>query len=146
MVGARGGTRGSEAEAVAMFETMKMRLGEIWPAWKDVDIEYSWRGLIGINSTRCPALGRLRDDPSIYFSFGYQGNGVNTATWSGRQIANWMAGEERLYANGKAIPAIFLSGSGGDLPHKIRPAAFRRSYLKAMLLKYRILDKLNVWH
>lgn len=145
MVGARGGTQGSADEADAFFQSMKQRVDAVWPHWQHVDVEYSWRGLIGINSTRCPALGQSVQDPSTYFAFGYQGNGVNTATWSGRQMANWMVGDTNLYGRGKAVPKILLSGTGGNWPRKIRPSFFRRTYLNTMLAKYRLLDSMKIW-
>lgn len=51
-----------------------------------------------------PSIGRLAEDPSVLCGFGYQANGVNTAPWAGKQIADMIAtgddGERRIPVSG----------------------------------------------
>ena len=92
-------------------------LHRIWPHWRDVEIEYRWHGLICYTASLCPSIGLLDEDDSVYFGFGYHGNGVNTATWTGMQLARWLA-------KGRApegLPAIVRS-----LSRKFPLAAIRR--------------------
>ena len=41
----------------------------------------------------------MPEDPSVYFGYGYHGTGVNSATWSGRELARWLAGKpsQKIY-------------------------------------------------
>jgi len=65
------------------------------------DIDYRWHGLICYTRSLRPPPGCLDEDPSVYFGFGYHGNGVNTATWTGKQHAH-RAGQ----GSAPPIPAI----------------------------------------
>ena len=68
-----------------------------------------------------PALGQLENDSTVYFGFGYHGNGVNNGTWAGQQLAAWIA-HDRVPAN---LPEIVRG-----LPRKYPVPALRRAYLK----------------
>ena len=35
-----------------------------------------------------PAIGSLNEDKSVFFSFRYHGNGVNTGPWAGKKLAD----------------------------------------------------------
>ena len=67
-------------------------IGELWPEWEHIEVEYDWRGFVCFTSKLRPSIGRMPEDLSVYFGFGYHGNGVNNATWAGREIARWLAG------------------------------------------------------
>ena len=71
---------------------LRRRLGEVFPAWKEVPVSHFWRGLVCFTRDMTPAIGRLEDDPSVFYGFGYQANGVNTAPWAGRALARLIAG------------------------------------------------------
>ena len=71
-----------------------------------------------------PAVGRLDAEPGVYFGFGYHGNGVNTATWAGKQLADWI-GKGR--APGR-LPDIVRG-----LPSRYPLPGLRRAYLKTGL-------------
>src|SRR5690606_13500978 len=93
------------AGARATFAALSRRIGEMWPHFRDVPIDYRWHGLICITLRLTPAIGRLDVDRSVLFAYGYHGNGVNTATWSGKQLADCIAGAgDRLL---DSLPAMF---------------------------------------
>ena len=111
LFGGRGDARGSEDGERRTYAGLAETLGSIWPHWKDIDIEYRWHGLICTTATLCPTIGQLDDDANIYFGFGYHGNGVNTATWAGKQLADWIGkGREP-----DGLPAV-VRGLGGEIP------------------------------
>ena len=91
LFGARGGTSGSPTEDMRMKAWLMRRLGEVFPAWREVDVEYFWNGLVCLTGRLTPALGRLPEDPSVHFAFGWHGNGVAAATWAGRRMASALA-------------------------------------------------------
>ncbi len=102
LFGARGGSDASPAGARRMRAWMLRRLGEMFPAWKDVEVSHFWRGLICMSPRLTPHLGRLDGDASVFHSLAYHGSGVAMATWSGRAMAREIAGR----ANRSPIPAV----------------------------------------
>lgn len=102
LFGGRGHTSGHEAGEAATHANNIATLRRIWPAWKNVDIDYRWHGLICFTATLRPSMGQLPDDPSVFFAYGYHGNGVNMSTWTGKQLAEWLA----LGRCPQAVPAV----------------------------------------
>ena len=68
----------------------------VFPNWKDVNIDFHWRGLVAVTTKFSPSIGKL-DGDEIYYSFGYQANGVNTAPWSGNELAKLIHFFLKLY-------------------------------------------------
>jgi len=132
LFGARGSNRGTVQGERATYRMMIDTLRKTWPRWADVEIEYRWHGLICMTASMRPAIGRLTDDPFTFFGFGYHGNGVNTATWAGRQLADWMA-------CGRApddLPRFVR-----ELPRRYPVPALRRGYLRTGLAVAGWLDR-----
>ncbi|MDJ0613408.1 MAG: FAD-binding oxidoreductase [Rhizobiaceae bacterium] len=91
LIGGRADFKGTELGAKVTAETLRQSMVQLWPEWQNVSIEYAWRGFVCFTADFRPAVGRMEDDPSVYFGFGYHGNGVNNATWIGRELARWLA-------------------------------------------------------
>ena len=131
MFGGRGHTTGHREGEAATYEQIIATLRSVWPAWKDIAIDYRWHGLICMTRSLCPNIGRTQDDDSVYFGFGYHGNGVNTASWTGKQIADWIGqGKEP-----KALPAI-VKGLSARFPLP----GLRTKFLRAGVAIARWLD------
>ena len=79
----------------------------------------------------CPSIGRLDDDSSVYFSYGYHGNGVNTATWSGKKLADWIG-----TGSSPVLPAI-VQGMAKKFPL----ASLRLKYLRLAIAVSAWLDR-----
>ena len=92
MIGGRGDFKGTPEGAKVTHAYLRREIARLWPNWAHVDMEYKWRGLVCFSSRLGPTIGRFPDDPSVYFGLAYHGNGVNNATWTGREIARWMVG------------------------------------------------------
>jgi glycine/D-amino acid oxidase-like deaminating enzyme len=131
LFGARGHTRGSPDGERATYGKIIRTFHRIWPAWEGVDIEFRWHGLICMTGSMRPAVGRLDGEPGVYFGFGYHGNGVNTATWAGKQLADWI-GQGR---EPDRLPAIVHG-----LPRRYPLPALRRAYLRTGLAIANWLD------
>lgn len=132
MFGGRGDARGNVAGENRTYENLAATMGQIWPQWRGVDIDYRWHGLICTTATLCPSIGQLDDDSSIFFGFGYHGNGVNTATWTGKQLADWIGkGREP-----DELPAIVRG-----LSRKYPLPALRMRYLGLGIFLSRQLDR-----
>jgi len=132
LFGARGDTTGKPQDGEAMKTWMVRRLGEVFPAWRDVGISHFWRGLVCVTQKRTPSLGRLEDDPTVLYGYGYHANGVNTAPWAGRALAQMIAGRRN---SDDSLPRI-MAGQPSRFPF----AALRLWYLRAAYLYYRFQD------
>ena len=136
LFGGRGSSRGDDDSSMENYKRTTRRLYELFPEWRDVPIEYRWHGLVCITRRLTPAIGRLADDPSVWFGFGYHGNGVAAATWAGRELATWIA-------NGSNEPPASLPGPVVGMPGRFPMAKYRLSYLRAMLGITGFADRFN---
>ena len=135
LLGARGDSIGSPRAAAGMRRWMIRRLGEMWPAWRGVEIEAFWTGLVCLSANLTPMVGRLTDEPSVFYGLAYHGNGVATATWTGRALARAVAGANDPDSVG--VPAPMAAP-----PKRFPLAAWRQWGLRAAYLGYRIGDAL----
>ena len=92
VIGGRGGTTGSPASVDYWQRSLQRRIAEMFPAWANVEITHAWRGFIGFTRDRLTHIGEVPDDPGVFYSLAYHGNGVAMATWSGRAVAGLMTG------------------------------------------------------
>lgn len=131
LFGGRGHTRGTVDGERATYEKIIRAFRRIWPGWSDIEIDYRWHGLICMTGSMRPAVGRLDGDSSAYYGFGYHGNGVNTATWAGKQLADWIGSG----AEPAGLPSIVKG-----LPRRYPLPALRRAYLRTGLAIANWLD------
>ena len=73
----------------------------MWPQFADLEYTHQWRGLVCFALNYRPSIGRMPEDSSVYFGYGYHGNGVNSATWSGREVVEH--GEADAYGHRKKV-------------------------------------------
>ena len=130
LFGARGDLIGSEKSSLKKSKKMEEQMKKVFPNWKNVEIDYHWRGLVAVTSKFTPSIGKLDDE--IYYSFGYQANGVNTAPWSGNELSKLIVSNSKNLS----ISKFFLG-----LPKKFPFPKFRLLYLKLALIYYRLIDK-----
>lgn len=135
LLGERGDTTGTPQDGERIRARLQHRLGEIFPEWRHVEAEYFWRGLVCMTRKLAPSLGRLDEDPSVYYAFGYHANGVNSAPWAGHAIARAIAGSN----SGDVAPNAIWRG----LPARMPPlgAWSRRLALRTALMLYRRMDR-----
>lgn len=103
----------------------------VYPQLADTRIEYGWGGTLAITRNRLPHLGRL--EPNVYYSQGYSGHGVPTATFAGKLIAEVISGTEERFDMLARIPTPAFPG--GTL--------LRWPGLVAGMLYYNLRDKLG---
>ncbi len=58
----------------------------MFPAWKTFEITHFWRGLTARTRQRTPVVGRLSENSSVYYAFGYHGMGLAAAFWAGSML------------------------------------------------------------
>lgn len=110
--------------------TMRKKMLDVFPQLKDVRIDYTWGGQMGIGLNRMPQLGRIENN--VYYVQAYSGHGVAPTHMMGRVIANAIAGQaERFDVFAKIKHWPF---PGGKL--------LRRPGLALGMLYYRLKDAL----
>ena len=140
MLGGRANHIGDPQGAERTFADHKRAIARMWPQFADLEYTHQWRGLVCFAMNYRPSIGRMPEDASIYFGYGYHGNGVNTATWSGRELARWLAGNE---SSDDLLPNHLPAVIRGRSPRF--PLAFlRRQYLRAGMAFYRLRDILDI--
>ncbi|MGB5093724.1 MAG: FAD-dependent oxidoreductase [Parvibaculum sp.] len=132
LFGARGDNTGRPEDAIQMRRWMERRLGEVFPAWQGIETTHYWRGFVCMNARQTPTIGQFADEPDMWFAMGYHGDGVSAAPWSGRMLANLVAGKAQL----SDIPAPMRGP-----PPQIPLSFLRRWYLRAALGYYQLRDQ-----
>ncbi len=132
LFGARGDTTGHPRSGEKMRAWLSRRLGEVFPAWKDIPTTHFWRGLVCVTRRLTPCVGWLDDDPSVWFGFGYHANGVNTAPWVGMMLARSITGANQQLVG---IPAVMRG-----LSPRFPAPGLRRGGLRSAYLYYRMRD------
>ncbi|SDH71474.1 Glycine/D-amino acid oxidase [Pseudomonas benzenivorans] len=106
---------------------MRPKMLAVFPQLADVKIDYQWGGMIGIGANRLPQIGRLEDQPNVFYAQAYSGHGLNATHLAGKLLAEAIAGQ---------------AGGGFELfarvPHLTFPGG---KYLRSPLLALGML-----WH
>lgn len=136
MLGGRANHIGDPEGAEKTYAGLKQSIAEMWPQFADLEYTHQWRGLVCFAMNLRPSIGRMPEDKSIYFAYGYHGNGVNSATWSGRELAKWLAGKE---SDNRLLPTHLPAIMRGR-PPKFPLAFLRRQYVRAGLSLYKLRD------
>ena len=105
---------------------------KIFPSWSTVEIDFKWRGFVAVTTKFTPSIGKLEEE-EIYYSFGYHANGVNTAPWAGKELANLIASSD---SKKLPISKLYLG-----LPKKFAFPFLRLLYLRLAYLYYNFIDK-----
>lgn len=72
---------------------MRPKMLKVFPQLADVKIEFQWGGMIGIGANRLPQIGRLDDQPNVFYAQAYSGHGVNATHLAARLLAEAMAAQ-----------------------------------------------------
>jgi len=106
------------------------RMGVVFPALKDVPVEFVWGGFVDISMNRAPDFGRLGDN--LYYLQGFSGHGVALTGLAGQLVAEAVAGQAGRFD-------VFAR-----LKHRAFPggALLRTPSLALGMLWYRLRDAL----
>ncbi len=108
---------------------VRPRMAHVFPALRDIAIDYAWSGTVGITRTRMPHFGRL--GPHILFGHGYSGHGVALSLIGGQVLAEAALGDERRFQSLARVPAQRFPGA----------AWLRKPLVSAGLLWFRLMDR-----
>lgn len=87
--GGRGAFGKHDSEAA--FRDLQRSLGVVFPAVREVPIEFRWSGLVAMTLDYLPHAGRLSERQ--FYAIGYNGGGVAMSTYMGKQLALMTAGQ-----------------------------------------------------
>ncbi|UWQ93781.1 FAD-binding oxidoreductase (plasmid) [Rhodobacteraceae bacterium M382] len=96
MLGLRGSVRVSEAHLTRTRAIARADFDRMFPAWAHVETPYFWSGLICMTRDLLPFAGALPGADNMWGAFGYHGNGVTMANYSGALIADLALGRREL--------------------------------------------------
>jgi glycine/D-amino acid oxidase-like deaminating enzyme len=96
-------------------EILRQAMVEVFPALRNVEIEYAWSGNVAFTRDQLPHAGQMN---GIRYSMGCCGHGVGMSTYLGHVMAESMLGRpDRNPFGGLPFPAIPLySGRPWFLP------------------------------
>jgi glycine/D-amino acid oxidase-like deaminating enzyme len=128
--GGRGGISGSPAAGRRAQRHLRQSFEHHFPAWRHVETQFFWRGLVCLTKPLVPFIGRLEEE-GLYASLAYHGNGVSFTAWAGRALARQVAGEQ----GADALPAVVRR----PLPRFPLPF-LRKLYLAGAYAAYGVQD------
>ncbi len=109
---------------------VRARMAAVYPALRDVRIDYAWGGTLGITLRRMPYFARL--GPRRIVAAGYSGQGVAMTSVAGRLVAEAVAGEAGGFDTMAALRHTRFPG-GGRLRHPLLVLAMSWYALRARL-------------
>jgi glycine/D-amino acid oxidase-like deaminating enzyme len=132
LFGARGGLDASPAAFADRRDWMERRLGEKFPAWRGVPVEFAWWGLVCLARDLLPHLGWLDEERTALGAWAYHGSGVAFATMFGRAAAARLAGR----APDPPLPEFLLNA-----PPQFPTPSLRLQALRAAYVAYGLQDE-----
>ena len=73
---------------------MRPKMLEVFPHLAGVKIAYQWGGMIGIGANRLPQIGRLAEQPNVYYAQAYSGHGLNATHLAGKLLGEAISGQQ----------------------------------------------------
>ena len=74
---------------------MARRMGEVFPALRDVPVSHVWGGFVDISMNRAPDFGRLGE--RLFYLQGFSGHGVALTGLAGQMVAEAVAGQAERF-------------------------------------------------
>ncbi len=74
---------------------MQRRMAQVFPALRDVPIDFVWGGFVDISMNRAPDFGRI--GPNVYYLQGFSGHGVALTGLAGQLVAEAIAGQAERF-------------------------------------------------
>ena len=113
---------------------MRPKVLKVFPQLADVRLDYQWGGMIGITANRFPQVGRLSQQPNVYYAQGYSGHGLNVTHWTAKLLAEAIAvGHSQGLDVFSAVPHLTFPGG----------KALRSPLLALGMLWYRLREVLG---
>ena len=93
LFGMRGGVLSSAGSDANIYKTMRRHFGRMFPAWRNVEVEGYWSGMISVARNKMPFLGELPGQPGILSALCFHGNGVAMGSYAGHMLGQLALGQ-----------------------------------------------------
>lgn len=104
---------------------MARRMGQVFPALANTQVDFVWGGFVDISMNRAPDFGRLGDN--LFYLQGFSGHGVALTGLAGRLVAQAVAGQaERFDVFAKLKHRTFPGGPWLRTPSLVLGMAYHR--------------------
>lgn len=132
LFGMRGGTDASGFGAVSNDIRIRRHFERMFPKWAGVEQSHIWSGFVAMTRNQMPYLGPVHGLENVWTSMAYHGNGVALASWSGKALADQMAGQDQP----DKIPVVMR-----QVPRAFPLPSLRLWALRVAYLGYTVLDE-----
>jgi len=95
LFGTRGGIFENTPAIAAMHARARADFKAMFPAWADVEPEYSWHGHVCLSRNLTPFVGPVPGLDGVYSAMGWHGSGIAMASLSGEKVAGLITGALR---------------------------------------------------
>tara|TARA_R110000822_G_scaffold49716_13_gene130273 strand:- start:1373 stop:2674 length:1302 start_codon:yes stop_codon:yes gene_type:complete len=72
---------------------MRPKMLRVFPQLANVKIDYQWGGMIGIGANRLPQIGKLPDQPNVFYAQAYAGHGINATHLAAKLLGEAISGQ-----------------------------------------------------
>lgn len=112
--------------------TVRKPMLEVYPALRDIRIDYAWGGTLAITMNRMPCF--VKPKPNVFSASGFSGHGVAMATLAGRIMAEAVAGQAERFDIMAGLPQPRFPGG----------AMMRWPLLVAAMSWYAMRDRVGI--
>ena len=106
LFGMRGGLHYTESSNEQIRLKIRHDFARMFPAWRDVNVDYEWSGLVALNRSKTPYIGEIPGYAGSYTGFGYHGNGIAVASYAGALLSDMVLDQIGTRAYPKAFQRI----------------------------------------
>ena len=129
LFGMRGGLSARPDRLAQVQREARRHFELMFPAWRGVETERTWSGLVCLTGSLTPFAGAVPGAPGLFAAFGWHGNGVTPASEAGRRIAHAIAGRENTNPRLMQQP-----------PRRLPLPGLRRTMLQLAYIGYGLRD------
>lgn len=72
---------------------MRPKMLRVFPQLNNVKIDFQWGGMIGIGANRLPQIGKLPEQPNVFYAQAYAGHGINATHLAAKLLAEAISGQ-----------------------------------------------------
>lgn len=124
LFGVRGGLMANAGSEARALRRARADFDRMFPAWRAVETPHSWSGMVCIARDRMPFVGEIPEQPGMFASLCYHGNGVAMATYSGAILADLVQNQKPMNIYSKAVQRPLAKFELGGMRRAIMPLAY----------------------